>query len=324
MRRREFITLLGGATAAWPLAARAQQRAMPVIGYLSPGIVDKSSLPAFHRGLAEAGYVEGKNVTIEYRWANGRLDQLPALAADLVDHHAAVIVAMGSPASALAVRAASQTVPIVFTTGIDPVLGGLVASFNRPGGNLTGIAMLTNQLVAKQLEFLHELVPAAPIAFLINPTNPANDGGLKVAQIAAPALGLRLEVLRATSPGEIDTAFQSLGRERAAALLVSADTFFQSQRDQFVAAAARHGIPVMYCFREVTDAGGLMSYGPSQSEARRQVGVYAGRILKGEKPADLPVQQSTKVEMVINLKTAKALGLTVPLTLLARADEVIE
>jgi putative tryptophan/tyrosine transport system substrate-binding protein len=324
LRRRAFLTLAGGAAATWPLAARAQQP-MPVVGFLTPGIVDKSILPAFHRGLAEIGYVEGKNVAVEYRWANGRLDQLPALASDLVDHHAAVIVAIGSPASARAVRTASATVPIVFTTGNDPVAGGLVSSLNRPDGNLTGITNLASQLVAKQLELLRELLPARPITFLINPTNPANiEGSLKVAQAAAPSLGLQLSILRAASASEIVAAYESLRGERAGALLVSADTFFLSERDQFVALAARHGIPTMYSFRVVAEAGGLISYGANRGEEYRLIGTYVGRILKGDKPADLPVQQTTKVELVVNLKTAKALGLTVPLSLLVRADEVIE
>jgi putative tryptophan/tyrosine transport system substrate-binding protein len=322
MNRRDLMTLIGGA-AVWPVAARGQT--MPVIGYLSPGIADKMGLPAFYRGLAETGYVEGNNVAIEYRWANGRLDQLPALAADLVDHKVSVIVAPGSPASALAAKGASATMPIVFATGVDPVEVGLVKSLNRPGGNLTGVASLTADLTAKRLEFLHELVAAAAsIAFLVNPTNPANDGSLRVALAAAPTLGLRVAVLKATNPGEIDAAFESLSRERGTPLVVSADTFFLSQREQFVALAIRHGIPVLYTYRELVEAGGLMSYGPSLSESRRLLGVYAGRILKGEKPADLPVQQSTKVELIINFKTAKALNLTVPPSLLAVADEVIE
>jgi putative ABC transport system substrate-binding protein len=325
LRRREFITLAGSAAAAWPLAARAQQPAMPVVGYLNPGIVDKSTMPAFHRGLPETGYVEGKNVTIEYRWANGRLDQVAALAADLVDHRPAVIVAIGSPASPLAVRTASATVPIVFTTGIDPVAGGLVASLNHPDGNLTGMTNLASQLVAKQLEVLRELLPGRSIAFLINPTNPANiEGSLKVAQAAAPTLGLRLSILRATSPSEIAAACESLGGERAGALLVSADTFFLSQRDQFIALAARFGIPTMYAFRMVAEAGGLISYGSDRMEEYRQIGTYVGRILKGEKSADLPVVQPRKYELVINLKAAKALGLEIPPILLARADAVIE
>jgi putative tryptophan/tyrosine transport system substrate-binding protein len=321
IHRRDIITLLGGA-AAWPAMARAQQ-AMPVIGYLSPGIVDKATIPAFHRGLAETGYVEGKNVAIEYRWANGRLDQLPALAADLVDHRAAVIVAPGSPATALAVRAASRTVPIVFLTGVDPVEAGLVASLNHPGGNSTGLTNFTSQLVAKRLELMRELQPAASISYLTNPTNPANDDSLKVAQAAATLLGLHLPILRATNPSEIVTAFQNLSAERAA-LLVSADTFFLSQREQFVALAASHGIPTMYAFRVVTEAGGLISYGSDRTEDSRMVGTYVGRILKGEKPADLPVGQPRKFELVINLKTAKSLGIEVPAKLLARADEVIE
>jgi len=250
---------------------------------------------------------------------------LPGLAADLVNHHAAVIVAIGSPASARAVRTASLTVPIVFTTGNDPVASGLVTSLNHPDGNLTGITNLASQLVAKQLELLHELLPARSIAFLINPTNPANtEGGLKVAQAAAPTLGVALSILQATSSSEIVAAYDSLRGERAGALLISADTFFLTQRDQFVALAARHGIPTMYAFRLVAEAGGLISYGTDREEQNRLIGTYAGRILKGERPADLPVVQPTKFELVINLKTAKALGVEIPPYLLARADVVIE
>ena len=260
-----------------------------------PELSTRRPCAAFHRGLAETGYVEGKNVAIEYRWANGRLDQLPALAADLMEHRAVVIVAPGSPATALAARAASRTLPIVFTTGVDPVEAGLVESLNHPGGNSTGLTTFTSQLVAKRFELLRELLPSASIAYLINPINPANDDSLKVAQTTVSALGLRMTVLRATSPGEIATAFQSLGGDRTSALLVSADTFFLSQRDQFVALAARYKIPTMYAFRVVAEVGGLISYGSDRAEEFRLVGIYVGRILKGEKPADLPVcsQQSS-------------------------------
>jgi len=328
IRRREFITLLGGAAAALPLGARAQQPTLPVIGYLSgwsPGDAT-DYVASFRGGLAEAGYVEGKNVAIEYRWAEGHFDRLPALAAELVRDRPAVIVMGGSTPGALALKAATQTIPIVFQIGSDAVEIGLVASLNKPGGNLTGVTALNVEIGAKRLELLHELVPtAASIALLVNPTNSTlTEGETKEAQAAARILGLQLLVLNATTPSEIEVAFATLVRQRADALLVSTDLFFLALSDHLVTLAARHAVPAIYTFRELVTAGGLMSYGAILSDTFRQVGVYTGRILNGEKPADLPVMQPTKFELTLNLKTAKALGLTVPPTLLARADEVIE
>jgi putative ABC transport system substrate-binding protein len=329
MRRREFITLLGGAAAAfpllWPRAARAQQR-MPVIGFLAAGSLEtrRDIVAAFHRGLAETGYVEGRNVAIEYRWVDDQYDRFPALAADLVRRRVAVIVANSTPA-ALAAKAATATIPIVFQIGADPVKFGLVASINRPGGNMTGFSALTNALEAKKLELLRELVPkATTIAMLVNPTNPNADFDTKDAQAAARVLGLRLLVLNAMDQSEIEGAFATLMEQQAGALSVSADAFLATRIDQIVAVAARHAVPAIYENRVYADAGGLMSYGPLSFEVGRQVGVYTGRILKGDKPTDLPVQQSTKFETILNLKTAKALGLTVPTSTLLRADEVIE
>jgi putative ABC transport system substrate-binding protein len=327
MRRREFIAGLGGAV-AWPVAARAQQSALPVIGFLHNASPETSRerTAAFHRGLAETGYVEGQNVAIEYRWAQSQSNRLPALAADLVRRKVAVIATPGYTQSALVAKAATQTIPIVFLLGSDPVEIGLVASLNRPGGNLTGVSMLNTEFVGKLLEIMHELVPAATsIALLVNPTNPSYAAvETRDALLAARVLGLRSPVLNASHPSEIEAAFANLVQQRIDALLVGADNFFSSQQDQLVALAARYAIPTIYQFREFTVAGGLMSYGPSNTEAYRLAGVYTGRILKGEKPADLPVQQVTKIELAINLKTAKALGLTFPITLLGRADEVIE
>jgi putative ABC transport system substrate-binding protein len=325
--RREFITLLGGAVAAWPLTARAQQPAMPVIGYLSSDSREgrPELFAAFLRGLAEIGYVEGHNVAIDSRWADGRYDRQPALAADLVRHQVGVISAVGTQ-SALVAKAATQTIPIVFTVGADPVQIGLVASLNRPGGNLTGVSVLSAEIAAKRLELLRELLPAAAlVALLVNPANPVlAEAQTKELQVAARVLGVRLLILNAGSPSEIDAAFATLVLERAGALLVSDDPVLNAQRVQLAVLAARHAVPTIYQFRESTVAGGLMSYGGSLTDAYRLVGAYTGRILKGEKVADLPVQQATKVELIINLRTAKALGLTVPLTLLNRADEVIE
>jgi len=326
--RREFITLLGGAVVAWPIAARAQQPTLPVIGYLgseSPDVF-AGRLRAFHQGLSETGYVEGKNVTIEYRWAENQYDRFPALLADLVRRKVTVIAAVTGTPPALAAKAATTTMPIVFATAGDPVALGLVASLNRPGGNLTGVATLTVELGPKQLEVLHELVPTATIiALLVNPTNPTNAETLsRDLQAAARTLGLQLHVLHASTERDFDAVFASLPRLRAGALVIGSDPFFNSRSQQLVALALRHAMPTMYPFREYAMAGGLTSYGNSIADAHRQVGGYTGRILKGEKPADLPIQQSVKVELVLNLKTARALGLTLPLSLLGRADEVID
>jgi ABC-type uncharacterized transport system substrate-binding protein len=327
MRRRAFILALGGA-AAWPLAARAQQPAMPVIGYLGSETPDvfAGRLRAFRQGLSEAGYVEGNNVAIEYRWAENQYDRFPALMADLVRREVTVIVAVTGTPPALAAKAATTTIPIVFATAGDPVALGLVASLNRPGGNLTGVATLTVELGAKQLEVLRELVPTATtIALLVNPTNPTNAETLsRGLQAAARTLGLQLHVLHASTERDFDAIFASLPRLRAGALVIGSDPFFNSRSQQLAALGLRHAMPTMYPFREYAMAGGLISYGNSFADAHRQVGAYTGRILKGAKPADLPVQQATKVELIVNLKTAKALGLDIPPTVLARADEVIE
>jgi putative tryptophan/tyrosine transport system substrate-binding protein len=325
VRRREFITLMGSSMAAWR-AAHAQQPAMPVIGFLhpSPEGVRANETTAFRQGLKEAGYVEGHNVAIEYRWAEGHYDRLPALAADLVRRQVVEIVTSGTPA-ALAAKAASSTIPIVMNVGIDPVQIGLVASLNRPSGNVTGLALLTVELAAKQLEVLHELLrTSAAVALLVNPNNPAAEPETKGVRDAARSLGLQLHVLDAGTEGEIDAAFGKLIELRARALVVSVDPFLNSQRAQIVALAARHAVPAIYGVREFATAGGLMSYGTDLADAYRHVGIYAGKILKGAKPADLPVQRVVRVEFVINLKTAKTLGLTFPITLLGRADEVIE
>jgi putative ABC transport system substrate-binding protein len=325
MQRREFITLIGGAAAAWPLSARAQQPAMPVIGFLHSGSPDMYAdrLRTFRQGLKEAGYVEGENVAIEYRWAENQYDRLPALAADLVRRQVAVIAA-NSPA-ALPAKAATTTIPIVFTSGLDPVAVGLVASLNRPGGNLTGIASLNVEIGPKRLELLHELVPTATIfALLLNPTNPYAQTLSRNLQAAARTLGLQLHVLHASTEREIDTVFAILTQLRAGGLVIGPDAFFNDRSEQLAALTVRHAVPAISQYREFAAAGGLMSYGGSTTDSFRQVGVYTGRILKGEKPADLPVVRSTKVEMILNLKTAKALGLTVPLPLIGRADEVIE
>jgi putative ABC transport system substrate-binding protein len=325
MRRRELMAVLSGA-AAWPLPARAQQKAMPVIGYLSntsPGPA-APFLAAFRQGLGETGYVEGQNVAIEYRWAEGRYDQLPGLAADLVTRKVVVIVAAGGSPAARAAKNATSTIPIIFNSG-DPVGSGLVSNLARPGGNLTGISLITVELMSKRLELLSELVPQARvIALLVNPTNSTTERITSDVQEAARAKGVQLLILKADAENEIDAAFAPLGHQRADALVVSTDPFFTSRREQLVALASRHAVPAIYEWREFAAAGGLISYGPSLTAANRQVGVYTGKILKGAKPADLPVQQPTTFELVINLKTAKALGLTVPQSILARADEVIE
>jgi putative ABC transport system substrate-binding protein len=325
MTRREFITLLGGAAVAWPLTARAQQP-MPVIGFLnsgSPGPFARN-VAAFRQGLKEAGYIEGQNVAIEYHWAEGQIDRLPALAADLVRRQVAVIVAMDS-ASALAAKAASITIPVIFLIGGDPVKLGLVATFNRPGGNITGVSVLFNTLVAKQLEALRETVPQADlIGLLVNPTNPNAESDTRDVQAAANVLGQKLVVVNGSTESELETVFVTLAQQHTGALVVSADPFFVSRRNKLVELAARQTLPTIYPMRDFVAAGGLMSYGASLADGYRQVGVYAGRILKGAQPANLPVQQAVKVELIINFKTAKALGVTVPLPLLGRADEVIE
>jgi ABC-type uncharacterized transport system substrate-binding protein len=327
MRRREFITFLGGAAATWPLAARAQQSAVPVIGYMDTASASTTAhlVEAFRRGLSAAGYDEDRNVAIEYRWSDGDYDKLPALAAELVRRQVAVIATINTP-TILAAKAATQTIPIIFGVGVDPIKFGLVASLNRPGGNLTGVTQLNIEMEAKRVQVLHELIPAATsIALLINPTSPAySEAATETAQSAARVLGMRLLVLNASTPSGIEAAFVTLTEERVRLLLVSGDSFLVAQRDQLVALAARHAVPALYHRREFTAIGGLISYGPSLPEVYYQVGDYTGRILKGAKPADLPVQQSTKFELVINLKTAKALGLNIPQTLLATADEVIE
>jgi ABC-type uncharacterized transport system substrate-binding protein len=327
VRRRELIALLGGAAAVWPLAARAQQAAMPVIGFLSSRSAGESAtdLAGFRQGLVQAGYIENQNVGIEYRWAENRYERLPSLAADLVDRRVTVIAAVGGPVTALAVKAATKTVPFVFITGVDPVKMGLVANFARPGGNATGVNMFITAVEAKRLGLLHELVPAAAqIGVIVNPNSPEGDIQLSDLQTAARAIGRQLHVSRAGKEGEIDTAFATLARVGVQALLVAADPSFNSQREHIVALATRLAIPAIYETRGYVAAGGLMSYGPNIPDMYRQVGMYTGQILKGTKPDDLPVIQPTALEMVINLKTAKALDLEVPPSLLARADEVIE
>jgi len=327
MRRREFILAVGGAAAAWSSAARAQQPAMPLIGYLSSRSPDDTRhlLAAFLRGLNEAGYVEGQNVTIEYRWALGQYDRLPAQAAELVRRPVAVITTTGGEPAALAAKAATSTIPIVFLIGGDPVALGLAASYNRPGGNATGMNILAPSLEAKRLGLLHELVPqAATIGVLLNPKFQPADSQLRDLQRAAPTIGLQIQVLRAGTDSELDAAFETIAQQRIAALVVTSDPFFDTRRDKLVALAASHAVPTIYQFREYAAAGGLMSYGNDSIDAYRQAGVYTGRILKGANPADLPVVQPTKFEFVINLKTAKALGLTLPSGLLSIVDEVIE
>ena len=324
--RRKFLATLGGAAAAWPFAARAQQPAMPVIGFLSSGSqqFDALRLAAFRRGLSEIGYIESRNVASEFRSAEDHYDRLLGLADELVRHQVTVIVTIGGPTSALAAKAATTTIPIVFTIAGDPVKLGLVDSLNRPGGNATGVTTLVSLIVAKQFEALHEAVPKTTvIGCLVNPTNPNVETATKEAQEAARALGIELNVLNATTEHEIDTAFTILAQKRAGAVVVS-DALFNSRLEKLVAVAAHHAVPTIYQYREFAAVGGLMSYGTSLADAYRHAGVYSGRILKGARPADLPVQQSTKVELVINMKTAKSLGLTFPITLLGRADEVIE
>jgi putative ABC transport system substrate-binding protein len=326
MKRRAFITLVGGAAAAWPLAARGQQAAMPVIGFLGVASPDlwASRVRAFHQGLSETGTVEGRNVAIEYRWAEGRNDRFPELAADLVRRQVTVIALGGVPA-ALAAKSATTTIPIVFQMGADPVEAGLVASLNRPGGNITGITSLNVEIGPKRLELLHELVPTATVvALLVNPSNPVAETQARNHQAAARTLGLELHVLHASTEGDFDNVFATLAQLQARGLVIGNEGLFNARSERLAALALRHAVPTVFQFPEFAAAGGLMSYGSSGTDGFRLAGVYTGRVLKGERPADLPVQQSTKVELIINLKTAKALGLTVPLSLLGRADEVIE
>jgi putative tryptophan/tyrosine transport system substrate-binding protein len=327
VRRREFITLLGGAAAAWPLAARAQQPAVPVIGFVGTGSPERTVylLSAFRKGLSEAGFVEGKNVTIEYRWANNEYDRLPELTADLVRLRVAVITIPFSTVGTRVAKTATTTIPIVFSIAGDPVQLGFVASMNRPGGNLTGWTNLNVELDPKRLELLHELFPRATVfGHLVNPNNPYTGSEVTGVQAAARAMGLSVEVLTASTNLEIDAAFVNLIEKRANALLISPDNLFSNRRVQITTLSARHAVPTIYPYREDAEAGGLMSYGANIPEEYRQVGRYTGRILHGEKPAHLPVLQPTKFELLINLQTAKTLGLTVPQTLLVAADEVIE
>jgi putative tryptophan/tyrosine transport system substrate-binding protein len=328
MRRRHFIKVIAGSIAAWPLAARAQQQAaMPVVGFLSgrsPGEA-AFALGAFGKGLGEIGYFEGNNVTIEYRWAEGRYDRLPALAAELVGRQVAVIAATGGEASGLAAKAATATIPIVFTMGGDPVELGLVASLNKPGGNVTGVTFIVGDIATKRLGLLRQLLPnAITITMLINPNYPATSAEVRDVQAAARSLGLQINLLNASTSREIDAALATFVSKRPDALFVGGDPFLLGQRDQVVSLAARHGVPTTYPQREYVDAGGLMSYGTSVPNGYRQAGVYTGRILRGAKPSELPVLQPTKLELAINLKTAKALGLDISPNLLAIADEVIE
>jgi putative ABC transport system substrate-binding protein len=327
MKRREFIALLGGAATSWPLAARGQQGALPVVAFIRDGSADTATryLAAFRKGLNETGYVEDRNVTVEYHWLEGKYDRLPALLADLIRRQVAVIATPGQVPS-IAAKAAVATIPIVFGVGEDPVQLGLVASLARPGGNTTGVNFFVSEVAAKRLRLLHDLIPnAVRIAVLFNPASPTVENTtLREVQEAAPALGLQLQILKASTIGEIDAAFATLARERPDALFVAGDAFFLDRRVQFATLTARERIPATYSVREPVAAGGLMSYGPDFVEAFRQIGVYTGKILKGEKPADLPVLQSTKFEFVINLQTARALGIEVPSGLLSIADEVIE
>jgi putative tryptophan/tyrosine transport system substrate-binding protein len=327
VKRRQFIALLGGAAAAWPLAARAQPSAMPVVGFLGTASAGPFAhlVASLRRGLQETGFVEGRNVAIEYRWAEGQYDRMPALAADLVRRQVAVIVTVGGEPSVAAAKAETATIPIVFNTGTDPVKLGLVASLARPGGNATGVNIFTTELTEKRLGLLRDLVPAATtIAVLLNPNFPAAAANVRESEAAARAIGKEVVIFNASSDAEIETAFANILQAQCRALLVGADPFFNSRRGLIVALAARHAIPAIYEWREFAEVGGLISYGTSLVEAYRQQGIYAGRILKGEKPAELPVVQLSKFELVINLNTSKALGLAIPPGVLAIADEVIE
>jgi putative tryptophan/tyrosine transport system substrate-binding protein len=326
MNRRTFIAALGGA-AAWPMVARAQQPALPVVGYLS-GDTQVGDMPrtrAFLQGLGETGYIEGKNVAVEYRWAGEQYDQLPALAADLVHRRVDVIAAIGGIPPTLAAKAATSTIPIAFGIGPDPVELGLVASLNRPGGNMTGVAVISDEVTAKRVEILHELVPeSSVIAFLVNPTNRSTETEARLAHNAAHSLRLELHILSASNVTGIDAAFETLGELRVRGLVVATDLFLSTRREQIIALAAQRMLPAIYAWREYALAGGLISYGPNILDAYRLVGVYSGNILKGARPAELPVQRPTKMELVVNLKTSKELGLEIPPSLLTRADEVIE
>jgi putative tryptophan/tyrosine transport system substrate-binding protein len=327
IRRRDFIFTLGGAAAAWPVAGRAQQRAMPVIGYLGAesATAFASRVRAFRQGLGETGYVEGRNVAIEFCWAEGQHNRLPALAAELAGRPVNVIVAPGGAPAALAAKSATTTIPIVFEMGADPIAMGLIATLNRPGGNLTGVTSLNVQVTPKRLEILHEVVPtAALIAVLLNPTSPTADSQLRNLQAAADALGVRLHILHARSEREFDPAFKALAQLKPGGLVVASDTFFATHSEQLAALTVHHAVPAIHQSRDFAVAGGLMSYAGSFVESHRQAGIQTGRILKGDNPADLPVQQVTKVELIINLKAAKILGITLPLSLVARADEAIE
>jgi putative ABC transport system substrate-binding protein len=327
VKRREFITLLGGAAATWPLAARAQQPTMPVIGFLHSGSPEPNAnrVAAFRKGLGEAGYVEGQNVSIEFRWAAGQDDRLPDLAADLIRRRVAAIATPGSTPASLAAKAATTTIPIIFAIAADPVAMGLVASLNRPGGNATGVSFQFVELMSKQLGILRELVPAANrFVALVNPNSAFTDAVVKDLQASALALGLPIEILRAGTGREIDAAFANLVQKPGGVLLVGPDAFFTNRRAQIVTLAARHALPAIYSVREFAEIGGLMSYGTNVVNGFQLTGIYVGRVLKGEKPADLPVVQPTKFELVVNLNTARALGIQVPPTLLALADEVIE
>ena len=325
--RRQFISAIGGAGVAWPLGAWAQQQALPIIGWLNSASPDDygSRVLAFSRGLKEVGYIVDDNVKIEYRWAEGHFDRLPLLAAELVDHHVAVIAATGSPNSAGAAKSTTATIPIVFANGGDPVAEGIVATLNRPGGNVTGVTFISGELAAKRLGQIHFMLPtAAIVAVLVNPNNAHSQSVIRDVQQAATTTGQKIVVVNASSEHEIDMAFDSMARQQAGALLIDSDGFFRNQTAQLIALSARHSLPTLYPDREYTLAGGLMSYGASIVDAYLQCGVYVGQILKGAKPADLPVQQPTKFDLVVNLKTAKALGLTISPSLLATADEVIE